>query len=214
MKILNVPFVSQSSSSNCLLAALEMVFLYYRKQISQDQVAKEVSPIPDDNEYHIADLGSYAIKQGFKVSIFCYDFTNIFSASHENVLHNQLLKKFTHWIRESKKNLKYRMPYLHFLEQDGNLYVSLPSSSTLEHCIDKDIPPIILVEAKPFFGDVAAKDAGHSVIVIGYDKNSFYIHDPLNPTLPHAKGKSVKIPKDKLLYCWYRRYGNTLIVES
>ncbi len=213
MIIRNVPFITQSSSNSCLLASLEIVLKLHQIYITQNQIEKDIPIIPDSNEYHIANLGIFALRQGLKATIYCYDFTNIFSKLHEDLPHHTLLKKFTLWVAKSKENLKYRMPYLQFLEQGGDLQVSLPTNKTLQDCIDKGTPPIILIEARSFFGDAATKDAGHSVVVIGYDQDSFIVHDPFDPSLPHAKGKSVKIPKDQLLFCWYRRYGNMLIVH-
>jgi len=213
MKLLSVPFYPQQKEDTCLLACLQMVLGYYNTSITEADLENLVPRIKDSKSFHIADVGSEAIRQGFETSMFCFDLSWIFSNRHIGLPKSKLVKKFESWIKSSQKNLRYRKPYLNFLRQGGEIAVRVPNVNEITALIDKGVPVITSVESRPFFGDAAKIDAGHGVVVVGYDQKHIYIHDPLNPQKAHAKGEGFKMDRDQFTFCWYRRYANTLVIK-
>lgn len=164
-------------------------------------------------EYHLADMGRVALSLGFTAELYCYDFTNIFTKDHVGLSQQDLQKRFARWAR-SRGTTTYRLPYLRFIEAGGQLLVQPVSGQQLIDWIDQNAPPILLVECQPFYHLHKKEDCGHAVVLIGYDDDHFYVHDPLSTVEPHAKGKSAHIPRTVLLFSLYRRFSNTLVLRT
>lgn len=211
-KILDVPYFHQTKSDTCGLAALSMVLHHFNKKIKETEIEKLLTRVKNKQSFHIADIGRIALEYGFISEIFCYDFTNIFSTEHIGLSSKELEIKLQRWMDRYKFNV-YRKPYLEFLKAGGELKVAIPHEEFIQSTLDKNIPLIALVESRPFYGNIAQKNAGHIVVIIGYDDEHFYIHDPLDPSKKHAYGKSAKISKEFFYFCWYRRFANTLILR-
>lgn len=212
-KILDIPFYTQQKEDTCLLSCLRMVLNSYGAKLSEIDLESKVSRLTSGKSFHIADLGTEALRLGFEVQIICFDLSWIFSEKHIGNKHDDLKNNFSEWVRSSKKNLKYRKPYLNFLNADGEIDVKMPNVEEIEKYINRGVPVITLVESRPFFGDAAKVDAGHAVVVVGYDEENVYLNDPLDPKRPYAKGKEYKMDKDLFTFCWYRRYANTLVIK-
>lgn len=211
-KILSVPFTRQTTSITCTLASLAMILEYQDKRIAESDINKLVKPMKGGKEYHLADIGRVALSLGFTADLYCYDFTNIFTKDHVGLSQDELKRRFAPWAKS--RATSYRMPYLRFMEAGGNLLIQHVSEEQLIDCIDNDTPPILLVECQPFYRLHKKEDCGHAVVLIGYDDDHFYVHDPLRKDKPHAKGKSARIPHTELLFSLYRRYGNTLVLRT
>lgn len=210
-KLLSVPYTRQTTSITCSLASLSMVLSYHNTGISESDISKRVKPMKGGEEYNIADMGRVAVALGFTADLYCYDFTNIFTKDHVGLSQHDLQKRFAPWAKS--RATPYRLPYLRFMEAGGQLFVLPVSEQQLIDYIDQNTPPILLVECQPFYRLHKKEDCGHAIVLIGYDDDHFYIHDPLRKDAPHAKGKSARVPRPELLFSWYRRFGNTLIVR-
>lgn len=212
-KLLSVPFIRQSNSITCTLASLSMVLQCHNKDISESDINALVTPMRGEKEYHIADMGRVALSMGFAADLYCYDFSNIFHKDHVGLSQDVLRERFTTWTQSSITK-HYRLPYLRFMESGGQLFVQPVSERQLTDWVDLNTPPILLVECQPFYRMHKKTDCGHAIVLIGYDDEHFYIHDPLRKDAPHAKGESARIHRTELLFSFYRRYGNTLIIKQ
>lgn len=211
-KLLPVPFTRQTTSTTCALASLSMVLAYHNKRISESDINKLVKPMKGGKEYHLADMGRVAISLGFTADLYCYDFTNIFTKDHVGISQGELQKRFAPWAKS--RATPYRLPYLRFMEAGGQLLVQPISGQQLIDWIDQNVPPILLVECQPFYRLHKKGDCGHAVVLIGFDDDNFYLHDPLREDAPHARGESVRIPRSELLFSFYRRFSNTLVLRA
>ncbi|MBI3559725.1 peptidase C39 family protein [Candidatus Gottesmanbacteria bacterium] len=211
-KILGVPFTRQTNSVTCALASLSMVLHYYKKEVYESKIGSLVEPMKGGKEYHIADMGRVALSMGFAADLYCYDFSNIFTKDHVGLSQHTLREHYTKWA-QSKKSIHYRLPYLHFMEAGGELFVHVVSEKQLTDWIYQNTPPILLVECQPFYRMHKKQDCGHAIVLTGYDDDTFYLHDPLREDAPHAKGECASIPRPELLFSLYRRYGNALVIK-
>ncbi len=209
-KLLPVPYLRQTSLITCALASLSMVLHYHDKNISESSISKLVKPMKGGKEYHLADMGRVALSLGFAAELYCYDFSNIFTNNHVGLSQQALQDRFGAWARSSKTH--YRLPYLQFMEAGGKLHVQPVKEQQLITWIDQHTPPILLVECQPFYQLHKKGDCGHAVVLVGYDDEHFYLHDPLRSDAPHARGEAAKIRRAELLFSLYRRYGNMLII--
>lgn len=155
-------------------------------------------------------MGRVALSLGFAAELYCYDFSNIFTKNHMGLSQQALRERFGVWTRSSKA--QYRLPYLTFMEAGGALYIQPVSEKQLIGWIDQGAPPILLVECQPFYHLHKRGDCGHAIVLMGYDDEHFYLHDPLSGA-SHAKGEAAKIRRKEILFSLYRRFGNTLVIK-
>jgi len=194
---MNIPILKGEGNQSCGITCLRMVLAYYGKDISQKELEK-LNEIKNGIN-HLYDLGYVILKNKFSSSIIGYDFM-LFNNPDENSPEEFL--KNTEFIGQSKE---IKESCLKYLKEGGKLKVKVPSLQDINNYLDKDIPVILGVRAKIIEGRNPAHIL-HYVVLEGYDEESYFIVDPV--------GKKYKIEKNKLIYAWFSRLGQFLVVED
>jgi ABC-type bacteriocin/lantibiotic exporter with double-glycine peptidase domain len=177
MKI-NVPLIKQSEESkDCGIAGLAMIYAYYKKNKTFEDLKKEVT-IYDIGTY-APQLGSYLIKDGFKVKITTYHpglVCKAFKRMSQKEIYDELLK-----LKDNYKDEKNKMViqfFLDFIKNGGEIEIKIPSKEDLIEELNNKRPIGVLMTTgvlygnKPFFNF-------HFVIVTGVEDNKVIVNDPL-----------------------------------
>ncbi|MBL7148271.1 MAG: C39 family peptidase [Nanoarchaeota archaeon] len=194
---MNIPILKGEGNQSCGITCLRMVLAYYGKEVSQKELEKFNQIREGIN--HLYDLGYTALKNKFSSLIIGYDFMLFNNPNEENP--KEFLKN-TEFIGQSKD---IKESCLKYLKEGGKLKVKIPSLKDINKYLDKEVPIILGIRAKIIEGRNPAHIL-HYVILEGYNEETYSIVDPV--------GKKYKIEKNKLVYAWFSRLGQFLVVES
>lgn len=194
---MDIPILKGEGNQSCGITCLRMVLSYYKKEVSQEELEKFNEIREGIN--HLYDLGYITLKNNFKSSIIGYDFMLFNNPNEENP--EEFLKN-TEFIGQSKD---IKESCLKYLKEDGKLKVKIPSLKDINKYLDRNIPIILGIRAKIIDGTNQAHIL-HYIILESYDEENYNVIDPI--------GKKYKIEKNKLVYAWFSRLGQFLVVES
>ncbi len=164
---LGIPIYKQSKINSCGPTALRMVLAYYGIEKNEMELVKIAKTIKKGTR--LLDLGIIATKLGFDVNAYSF-----------------MLKKSTKKLNNSKRRL---------IELGANYKFKQPSMEDVIEFLKLKIPVILSVNSAILFKNNKT-EAGHFIVVTGYDDEKFYYNDPWD-------GKRKVISKKELLFSWY-----------
>lgn len=195
----NLPIVSvrQTDDISCGLCCLRMVMLYHGKDVTIELLQQMMPPSQDVGLYD-SQVGLAAMKLGFTVTIFSYNY-RIFHPLWNHLNRDELIQKL-----QLKKDMdnspQLAFPverYIEFLKTGGNLlFYPLSKEMVLAH-FDHELPLIValdmnfLYDCADFQDESSNSRPTHFVVLHGYDleRNTFDVTDPwYNIPIPHEDG--------------------------
>ena len=154
-KILNVPFNKQVLSFSCFPASVRMVLKYFGDNINEKTLAIN-SRLPDHKGCWDVKIAPFLIKKGYNVISYWNGLLSGWNASKKLAkAYNAEYKKASKIGFRHKKNARI---------------------STIKDYIKNGIPVLTEVDASMFYKKKF--DFTHMIVVVGYDKVNFFVHDP------------------------------------
>lgn len=205
MKIkLDVPIFKQEDKLACSAACLRMVLGYYGINKTESGLVKSLGGLRKAGNYkgiRATKLALFAKKLGFNVDCYSYN-THTLDPSFAKLRKNELIENVGILERKAKKiDEKNLIHSLHeFLKIGGNFNIDFPNKKFIINYLEKKIPVIITVSSGVFFE--RKTDAGHFIVITGYDNGKFYYNDP-------AFGIKGEMDENKLLFSWYSNIIDT-----
>jgi len=195
----NLPVVPvcQTDDISCGLCCLRMVMLYHGKDVTLEHL-KEIMPPHQDIGLYDSQVGLAAIKLGFTVTIFSYNY-RIFHPLWNHLDREELIQKLQLKKRiDNSPQLTFPVEsYIEFLKGGGNLlFYPLSKEMVLAH-FDHELPLIValdmsfLYDCVDFQDEITNSRPTHFVVLHGYDlgRNTFDVTDPwYNIPFPHENG--------------------------
>jgi ABC-type bacteriocin/lantibiotic exporter with double-glycine peptidase domain len=190
---LKVPLLKQKYKAGCGLAAMSMVYKYFGKEISEEEISKEIGGLTKWGSF-VVEHALMARKLGFKVICHSYNL-EYFDPSDAKLSRKGLIKKTKALIKKEKRAYKKRMlnSLLKVLESDIKFEMRIPSLSIIKKFLDQKLPVVITVKSAVFFEKKKDLKSGHYIVLTGYDNDKFYCNDP-------KSGKAKTISADKLIF--------------
>jgi len=173
---LKVPFVrtpkyyKDKKIGICGPVALKSILSYYGVKASMGEVVKG-SGMPKKGGTSIFGLAYFCLKNSLKVDYYSFNEIDKWGKSSKRI--KDFVKKYN-LVNNDKKFLSKCRKFDNF-----NSVRKKPAIKLIESFIDKKMPVLILFNVISLFG----KDnpdlpwGSHYTVVVGYDKNNFYIHN-------------------------------------
>ncbi|OGD63704.1 hypothetical protein A2160_03385 [Candidatus Beckwithbacteria bacterium RBG_13_42_9] len=200
----------QPKTSDCLRCCALMVFNFYADPITKEQVWHKLHVYKKHSGLsggYVQDLGKLALSKGYQALIYHNDWQwwpketgEAVKKSKSSLLTNLkvLLKKKKKW--QDKKIVRKEIG---FLKKGGKFFFELPKTATIDNCLLKKIPVIILVRGEELYQDPES-DYSHAMVVVGKKDNNYLIKDP--------RWALEEIETDHLQYAWARQGGWLLAI--
>jgi ABC-type bacteriocin/lantibiotic exporter with double-glycine peptidase domain len=190
---LKVPLLKQKYKTGCGLAAMSMVYKYFGREVSEEEISKEIGGLTKWGSF-MAEHALMARKLGFKVTCHSYNL-GYFDPSDVRSSRKDLIRKIKASIKKEKMIYKKRMlnSLLKVLESDIKFEMRIPSLNIIKRFLDQKLPVVITVKSAVFFERKKDLKSGHYIVLTGYDNDKFYCNDP-------KSGKSKTISADKLIF--------------
>lgn len=185
MNILKVPYFRQKFLNTCFPTCVKMVLAYFGDSIGEREIYKKAK-LPGYTASWDVKMGPLLVKRGYKFS----------SYQNGSVGQWEGVNKIT----VDAYNLAYKKCLEMGLKHRKNATVSL-----IRKFLKKGMPVLAEVGRKKFYGKNLA--GTHMVVIIGFDKSGFYMHDP--DPFPRKGGKCVKISYGKFRNCWEKIQGDS-----
>jgi len=188
-----VPIIKQKHKKACGATGMSMVYKYFDKDISEEEIIKEVGGLTKWGSFTV-DHALMAKNLGFKV--ICYSYGLIyFEPSDTKLSRVDFIRKTKSLIKKEKRNYNKRelQSILRVLESDINFEMKMPSLNTIREFLDKKLPVCLTVNSAVLSGKKRNLRWGHFIVLTGYDKDIFYYNDP-----HYSKNKSISA--DKLIF--------------
>lgn len=211
---LNVPLFKQKSKDRaCGFICLQMIFAYYGKRLSYQEIIKLVKIDPFVGDWW-AQMAVVGLDLDFKTELVNYNLSNIYDADIVNLKGDKLIKR----LRKQKRKIRHQ--YYPEIEYDiemtkkgGKFTLKIPTKDGLIGWLKKGIPPIISIKVGPAYGETPSKKRDsldqHGIVVYGYDGKNFLVHDPYP-----GKDAIKKLPEDLLMFSWYEGKAYTLLINK
>lgn len=190
-----VPHYAQERSMTCGLACVRMLLDFYGYKVSEDEILAETYMHKMGSWY--SDLAKPFIERGLKTKIYTINL-NIYSPfwAGENV--EKLKKRLSKRKEELKGLLKTEVErMLQYLDSGGELALEIPDVEVLRNLIRKQ--PLIIPINRSFIYRDRIDDAGHYVVVNGFDGDSYTVLDPAQGS---PNGFEYQVKKEVLEYAW------------
>jgi len=188
-----VPLVKQKNKKSCGAAGMSMIYKYFGKDISEEEIIKEVGGLTEWGGYTV-DNALMARKLGFKVICHTYAL-EYFAPSDIKLSCIDLIRKTKSLIKNEKRDYNKRelQSILKVLESDIDFEMKMPSLDTIRKFLDKKIPVCLAVNSAVLFEKEMNLRWGHFIALTGYEEDKFYYNDPRD-------GKNKSILADKLIF--------------
>ena len=175
MKKLDVPFRKQVLANSCFPACVKMVLRYYGDDINEKALSKN-SSLPGHKGCWDVKIGPIIIRKGYRVTTFWDGSIEEWNSKSDIIRAHE--KQYKKSVRQGLKHKKGA------------------TVSVIKKFIDNGTPVLTEVSSDKFYNEKLGYT--HMIIIVGYDKNSFYFHDPGKK----YGGKNKKIPFVKFRNCW------------
>ena len=210
---LNVPIHKQKRKDRaCGFICLQMVLDYYNKKLTYNEIIKLAKLDPKVGCWW-AQMACAALDLGFKTELVTYNLSNIYDADIAKLKGEKLIERLKRQKRKIDKMYHPEIKYdINMIKKGGKLALKIPKEEDLINWLKKGIPAILSVKVGPAYGGVSSKKRRktfdqHGIVVYGYDGKNFLIHDP------HPGGDAIKkLPRDLLMYSWYRGKAYSLLI--
>jgi ABC-type bacteriocin/lantibiotic exporter with double-glycine peptidase domain len=190
---LKVPLLKQKYKTGCGLAAMSMVYKYFGKKISQEEISKEIGGLTKWGSFMV-EHAFMARKLGFKVICHSYNL-EYFDPSDAKLSRKGFIKKTKALIKKEKRayNKRELKSILKVLESDIEFKMKMPSLKIIKKFLDKKIPVVVAVNSAILCEKKKNSKLGHYIVLTGYKNDKFYYNDPKD-------GKAKSISADKLIF--------------
>lgn len=178
-KTLDVPYRKQVLANSCFPCCVRMVLAYYGDDVDERLLYKKAK-LPGHKGAWDVKIGPFLIKKGYNVTTY-WD-GEIGDWGNAKLLKHAHLKAYKYAIKSC--GLKHKKG---------------ASLELIKKLISKGIPVLTEVSQNKFYNEKLA--GTHMVVVIGFDKTGFYLHDP-------SEGEKIKIHYRKFRDCWEKIQGN------
>jgi len=221
-KDLSVPQFEQKTVYNCILACLQQVFGYYKKQISQKEILKSLKK--PKRGMSVPKAGLFAKKHGFNPlvitnNIYIFDPTWLKLGNIKLIKNLEKRKKFI-----NKYNQSLIDDYLEYLKANGRTKFDTIRLDLFVKYLSKNIPIVVEIAStflykksksiKPgqFNNPFKGKIEGHGVVIAGFNKNKFKIIDPDSKNNPYSRSGIYWISIDELIASIFILEGKSLLL--
>lgn len=216
--MIDLKIQSQPDDETCGPTSLHAIYQYYGLDISLEEIIQRVERSLSGGTL-TPMLGTHALKQGFKTTIYIYNLT-IFDPTwfHQGQADNLFLIDKLEQQMQFKKDpyiTKETLAYFQYLKLNGNIRLHSLNLSLLKKYLDKDIPIITALsatylyrsarelftpEGKSVYDDIRGTPCGHFVVLCGYDheKHHIIIADP-HPANPLFNNNYYKVSINRLI---------------
>lgn len=209
---LKVPLIQQKAGSyHCQVATLLMVLHYFNDELEYDELLKELDPYLLDGGMHNQGAAIFMSKRGYKTLLAHHDL-GVLSPDLENKTETDL-SSFEKALAETPDDDKnsYRKEKLtldiEYIKTGGKYSSTLPDLDLVDEYLNREIPVILgAVRNKGLHLKPAAGEGNHAIVIIGKEKDSYFINDPS----PNSPGQ-YSLHKDRLLHAWYNAGVHTRI---
>ncbi len=190
-QLLDVRVLPQPTDSVCGPTCLHAVYRYFGRKQPLEELIAEIPVLPDGGTLAV-NLGSHALKNGFRASIISSDL-RLFDPTwfREGVDLSQKLREQSG--KKSGRRLEIAtQAYIEFLQLGGVVKLESINLSLLRSFIDRGLPVLAGLSATYLYDcpreladgtydDVLGEPSGHFVVVQGYDVDGEHvtIADPL-----------------------------------
>jgi ABC-type bacteriocin/lantibiotic exporter with double-glycine peptidase domain len=190
---LRVLKIKQKNKVGCGAAAMSMLYKYFGKDISEEEIIKEVGGLTKWGSF-VTDHAFMARKMGLKVICHSYNL-EYFNPIYEEKPKKDFIKRIASLIRTEKRayNKRELESIKRALESDIDFSFRMPSLDILRKFLDKKLPVCIVVNSAALFEKDIDLEMGHYIVLTGYTKDKFYYNDP-------EDGKSKSISANKLMF--------------
>ncbi|MBI4020418.1 MAG: C39 family peptidase, partial [Candidatus Aenigmarchaeota archaeon] len=178
MRMLDVPFRKQKLANSCFPACVKMVLGYYGDDIDEKELY-ENSVLPGHPGAWDVRVSQFLINKGYKV-------TSYWNGKQESW-----------WGVKQETANAYRREMGKALEM-GFIHRQNAGMPLIRKFIDTNIPVLAEVDADVFYGEKLG--CTHMVVVVGYDEDNFYVHDPDKK----GGGKTRAVPIRRFRKAWER----------
>lgn len=216
--MIEITIQSQPDDETCGPTSLQAVYSYYGLDLPLEHIIRDVDRSLSGGTL-TPMLGSHALRQGFKTTIYIYNLT-VFDPTwfiNGHVETNFLIDKLAAQM-EYKKDpyiTKETLAYFDYLKLGGTICLHSLNVDLLKKYFNKGIPIITALSAtylyrssreyftpdgKSVYDDVRGTPCGHFVVLCGYDENGrlVVIADP-HPTNPLFNGNYYKVSINRLI---------------
>jgi hypothetical protein len=198
---LPVPYIPQEAGSmDCQVATALMRLRYFGDEITSFEEIRTAMTLPKYNGVrHTHAMITYLRNLGYET----------FFGFHEGSVTDEALENKTEQDRvlfEEQLNhsvTEYQRTKLELLlayaDAGGHFSTKLPTLDTIDQFLKKRIPVELGVEFQTLHMKPSAKGGAHSILIIGKEEDSYWVHDPM----PSTKGTFL-VHQDRLLHAWYK----------
>lgn len=204
MKKLAVPLIRQREGAyHCQLATLLMITEYFGDSIEYDALLKDLEKYTLEDGMHNQGPAIYLLEKGYNVFFGHHDL-GVLSPELEDITERGVgrIESVLAGLPEDDKNAYRREKLildLEYIKKGGQYSTHLPTLELVDEYLEKGVPVVLgAVRNKGLHLDPLAGNGNHAVVVVGKDKNGYYINDPS----PKSEGQYV-VSKDRLLHAWY-----------
>ena len=199
---IDIPLIKQEKDSvACGLACLQMIYKYYHKPISYDQLKKDLKL--DTIGGYLPQLGNHFLQNNFKTSIITHH-PKLVMVDDKDKKSEDLIEQFYEYKNKSissKQDLKVLDLFIKYMESGGELRAKVPNFDDINRELVNKRPLIALINNSVFYAKQPERpfsDIFHLVVVTGYDDKFTYLNDP------HWKfGGKVRYSNQLFLYALY-----------
>ena len=193
---LNFDIKAQPDEVTCGPTCLHALYQYYQDEIPLKQVIGEVKSLDGGGTLAVM-LGNHALKQGYKVSLYTYNW-NVFDPTWSKLSSPKLITALRQQMRYKFKKRKLGVAsraYIKFLESGGKIRFEELTPDLIKKFLQNQVPVLVGLSATNLYQtpreigainkyhSTKGEPVGHFVIINGYDDRTkcAYIADPMNP---------------------------------
>jgi ABC-type bacteriocin/lantibiotic exporter with double-glycine peptidase domain len=190
---LKIPLIKQKRKKTCALAAMAMVYKYFGKNISEEDILEKLGDLNRAGSFP-TDHALMAQNLGFKVV--CHSYALIYFDPNDAKLERKdLIKKTESLFKKEKRayNRQELKSILRVLKSAIDFKMKMPRLDVIRKFLDKKLPVAVAVNSAVLFEKKLGLKFGHFIVLTGYEKDKFYYNDPYD-------GKAKSILADKLIF--------------
>ncbi|MFB6075603.1 MAG: peptidase C39 family protein [Candidatus Aenigmatarchaeota archaeon] len=201
---LDVPFEKQNNNLECGPTSLSMVLKYFGENFSEEEIIESVGEVDETVQGEtvgtfLVDNALFASERGFDVHVYTYSLKHL-DESFVGLSQLEMKERIeSYLLPECNDELDEHVlrTYVDLIDSDAKLRMKKPSLKTLENFLEREIPPILAVNARLLYDvDSLGIYSGHQIVLTGFDDDVFYWNDPDQ----YHPEKTLEIGRDELFF--------------